>query len=110
MGFKANLTKHFNKQISEFKKSLEILEKTDEQNANYVVYLHSLWENEGGKSTTTKHLGTLEEAIKKAEAKFKKVNGGDDLQADYVVSICLDKNEYGIPERYWKRFQEPSED
>ena len=104
MTFKQSLTKFLNKQILEFRESLEILEKTDYRNANYIVSLRSLWANEGEKSTKTKHLGTLKDAIEKAEKEFKVANMRNDVQADYLVSIRLGKSTYSVPEKYWEKF------
>lgn len=106
MIFKQNLTKFLNKQILEFRESLEVLEKTDDRNANYIIFLKSAWASEGEKSTKTTHLGTLKDAIEKAEKKFKVVNMREDVQADYIVSIRLGKSRYSVPEKYWERFKE----
>ena len=59
------------KAITENEKLLLSLEQIDVNNAEYRVHLHDLWENEGGKSTTTTTKGTLKEAIKRAEQRFK---------------------------------------
>jgi len=113
MSLKQYLKKTLDEKIEEYKsgtdlteESLRILEQTKTNTANYVVYLRSLWENEGERSTTTVYHGTLRKAIEVAEAEFKKRNNRSDVQASWLVDICLGTSRYSIPEQYWKKYRE----
>lgn len=92
--------------VAEHQKNLRFLEKINTKNVNYTVYLHSLWEMEGEKSTTTQHKGSLEQAIKNAEREFKIKNKRTDIQAEYKVYINLGNLEYLIPKEFWKEYKE----
>ncbi len=116
MHLKPYLRKSLNDRISGYKvrielteESLRVLEGTNTGRACYTVYLRSLWENEGEKSTTTEYTGTLKNAIEKAEAEFEAINHRHDGQTDCSVEIRLGEDSYSIPEEYWQKFQEISE-
>ncbi len=85
--------------------SLRVLEQTNTSKADYVVHLKSLWTNEGESSTTTKHRGTLKNAIERAELEFKSANNRRYVQADCSVDICFGNDRYSIPQEYWQKFQ-----
>ena len=116
MRLKSHLRRSLNENIQGFrgliaqtKKELRVLNRTDVKKANYVVHLTSSWANEGEKSTTTEHCGSLDEAIKKAEKKFKATNNNrSDVQADYRVEIDLKIGRYDIPKEYWEKYKERS--
>lgn len=113
MSLKQHLRRDLNQLIEEHKSgiesaedSLKALEQTDTDRANYRVYLRSLWEKEGGESTTTQHHGRLRDAIKKAEEEFRGRNKRNDVQADYSVEISLGNRRYQVPVKYWAEFKE----
>jgi len=91
-------------QTRNIRKSAGILDKTNLEKANYAIHLHSLWEGE--KSTTTKHDGSLDEAVKKAEKEFKTANKRQDVQASWTVEIMLGEVGCMIPKEYWAKYRE----
>jgi hypothetical protein len=114
MDLKSYLQEEINDSIESYKRAMTAQKKTlkrikflDVKHAEYTVYLHSLWENEGEKNTTTRAIGSLENAIKTAEEKFKKINGNrSDVQAKYRVDITIGKDKYSVPEPFWKKYTE----
>jgi hypothetical protein len=85
--------------------ALRSLNKTGASGFTYLVYLQSLWSNEGEKSTTTIHQGSLDEAIIKAETDFKQVNKRTDVQAEYDIRVRLGKKDYSLPLEFWRKYR-----
>jgi hypothetical protein len=81
----------------------KIIEGMSIRNADYIVTLESVWKDEGEKSVTVEHTGTIDAAIKAAEAEFKNTNHTNDVQATYHVELCLDVVNITIPPQYYKR-------
>lgn len=92
--------------IKQQRKSLRALEKIDLDNARYTVALNSLWANEGEKNLKLSRRGTLEDAIKIAEKKFKKLNNRSDVQAQYFVTLKIGDVPYWVPREYWEKYAE----
>jgi len=80
-----------------------IIEGINTRDANYIVSLESLWKDEGEQSVTVEHRGTIDAAIKAAEAEFRSTNHINDVQATYHVELCLDIVNITIPPQYYKR-------
>ncbi|MDP1729077.1 MAG: hypothetical protein Q8L27_02655 [archaeon] len=100
-----NEIKALRKIIQRTEKSLLVLDDCNLDEANYVVYLHSCWSNEGEKSITHSYRGSLKDAIKTAEEKFMKINNRRDVQAHYSVSIYLKKLPFDIPQNFWQNYK-----
>lgn len=98
-------TNTLRKLINQHQTDLELLDKINPRDFIYRIYLHSCWANEGEKSTTSQYKGTLNEAIKRAEEEFKLVNHRSDVQANYAVSVVLGKEEYALPESFWRKYR-----
>ncbi len=81
--------------------------KDIESLGNFEVCLNPLLAGEGEKIVTLEYHGSLEEAIKQAEKRFKAVNNREDVQAGYSVFVRLGRLEdrYEIPPKYWKKFK-----
>ncbi|VVB79450.1 Uncharacterised protein [uncultured archaeon] len=96
--------KELKRQITKTKKALGRVEHLNIEHAEYRVNLISQWEAQGGKSTSTAHIGSLEGAIRAAEDEFKRENGSQDVRARYSVEVTVGKDVYSIPEKYWQRY------
>jgi hypothetical protein len=113
MGLKAELRKNIKGYIGELKQkvtehesALSLLPEINPRNADYIVTLSSYWTHTGEKSTTTEHIGNLEEAIKRAEGDFKLMNNRSDVQAEYRVQIKIGKKGYLVPKEFWENYKE----
>ncbi len=99
--------KRLREKIIQTEKALPLLEGFNPERANYTVFLYSLWESQGEKSTTTRHKGSLEGAIRAAEEEFKGVNHNRrDVQADYSVSVIVGKLNLLVPPEYWSQYKQ----
>ncbi len=87
--------------VTQTEEALRILEERGTRGATYTIYIRSLWENYGEKSTTMEHKGTLKDAIERAEREFKTTNRRSDVQASIQVEIHLGNVRYPVPDRYW---------
>lgn len=92
--------------IERLRKTLDILEATNIQEATYIVHLNSCWGWDNQKSTITAYTGLLEDAIKKAESEFRDVNHGDNIKARYTVKIMLGERELYLQEKDWEQYTE----
>ena len=115
MNLKSYLINKINKNISELetdlkenKKSSRLLGKVNLEDTKYSIILLSSWKGE--KPVEIFYKGTLKDAIKKAEEKFKKRNNRGDIQADYFAGIQLGNKTYKLPEKYWRRYVEKDND
>ncbi|MFA5856880.1 MAG: hypothetical protein WC867_05955 [Candidatus Pacearchaeota archaeon] len=111
MDLKDNLLNQLVKQIVKLEISLKNLEgslshlnKTDINDADYIVNLISLWENEGEKSVIKVYRGKLEDAIKSAESEYLQLNNRNDIQASYHVALVLDEIKIGISEEFYRDY------
>jgi hypothetical protein len=88
---------------NEARKALRALRKEDLNDADYDIELRVLWAGEGYKPVTVEYHGSLRDAIKEAEDRFKAINRRDDVQANYSVFIRLAGIRYEIPPKYWEK-------
>jgi hypothetical protein len=94
--------------VNEAESVLRMLPGKDiERLGNFEVYLNPLLAGEGEKPVTFEYHGSLEEAIKQAEKRFKAVNNRDDVQASCSVFVRLGRlrDRYEIPRKYWEKFK-----
>lgn len=91
--------------LGQVQEAQKVLDRLALSNATYLVSLHSLWADKGGKSTVTFHKGSLEGAIKAAETEFAELNHRQDDQKDWRVQIVLGVRLYDIPSKYWEKFK-----
>ncbi len=91
------------KTLEEYENSLDALNSMNMNNATYIVFLESYWEDSGEKSITIRHEGSIERAIMLAEKSFKKTNSTSEIQAKYHVSIRIGELGYPVPEEYWNK-------
>ncbi len=82
------------------------LPTVDIDSAEFTVTLASLWEKEGEKSLTRNYVGTLEHAVKSAEAEFRQMNARSDIQAQYRVTLNLGEVQVQIPELLFEDFMQ----
>jgi hypothetical protein len=113
MNLKRGLEGQISAELAEFKlganeakKALRALGKEDLNDADYDIELRALWAAEGEKSVTIEYHGSLKDAIKEAEERFKEMNRRDCVQANCSVFIRLAGIRYEIPPKYWKKFEE----
>jgi len=86
--------------------ALKLLEKLNTRNSKYVVSLKSLWADYGESPVTVESEGSVERAVKTAEAEFKRVNQRGDVQADYRVSVVVGELSLKVPYEYWGKYKE----
>jgi len=87
------------------RKASRLFEKADTQNSRYLVNLISLWADSGEKHTKTEYTGSLRDAIKKAEADFKRINDRTDVQAEYHVDVLIGGVSVVVPGEYWIKYK-----
>lgn len=92
------------RRMTEQKKAVKRIKFLDTEHAEYTVYLNSLWQDQGGKNIQTRHIGSLEDAIRTAEEVFKEQNSSQDIQAKYAVDITVGRQKYSVPENYWNKY------
>ncbi len=80
------------------------LDCTPSQNFTYEIQLQSLWSSEGEEDITTKHKGEIFEAIKIAEAEYRRINERSNISAKYKVNIVLGERKFEVPKEYWEKY------
>ncbi len=94
------------KWLAKQEKCLALIKEGGE--ASIKVYVRSLWEDEGGISTTYEAEGSLAEAVRDGIEDFRCRNGfggkGGDIQAIVSVSLVVGGISLSVPEKYFKRY------
>lgn len=87
--------------IINLREDLKIAGRINPRNTVYVAKLHSLWTDHGEQDAKVTHRGRIEDAIRKAEEKYKSVNNRTDIQARYSVKIKIGDRNYDVHKEFW---------
>lgn len=96
------------KKFSSLKKDKKELASIESVNdLDLEVKISSAWAEYGEKTIKFVGKGGLEAVMKRAIAKFKKVNKRSDVQGGYYVGVLLPNGNYfAVDEKYYEQFKE----
>tara|TARA_Y100000034_G_C6880251_1_gene403249 strand:- start:388 stop:756 length:369 start_codon:yes stop_codon:yes gene_type:complete len=92
---------HYRKGVALMEEALEVLEDQDLENANFTASLVLSWRehtetDKEFKPVVVNHVGSLQETIRRAQAKFRIENGVENVHARYFVEVLVGEVRYPI--------------